>query len=349
MIDLSGHVFTLDSINLSPYKIKLISPWKNSKEILNYRSGFIVNACMNDGTQIISECAPMESIGTESLQLAETTLESKLMQLKETTLSSHTLIGMDSTPASRFALETLLLACITKQNGYPLFHQLNFKSNGHIKINAMLGNISTDATGQLERAHSTGYHCVKYKIGIQNIDEDLDIILKILNNIQSKEWPLKIRLDANKAWSFEQTLYLLEKLAPYENFIDYIEEPLNKFNLNHYKELQNSTNLKLALDESFKTQFLNNHSIKDYPLHRLVIKPMAQGGILNSLLLAKRAQKHNIETIISSSIETGHGLRFLMDLAAALDNNQCHGLDTANWLSDPLVKTPEIVNGTITL
>jgi len=76
---------------------------------------------------------------------------------------------------------------------------------------------------------------------------------------------------------------------------------------------------------------------------------MAQGGILNTLKLAITAQKNNIETIITSAIETGYGLSIINQCCAALNNQQHHGLSTSSWLEDCLTPVAEIKQGKLTL
>ena len=76
---------------------------------------------------------------------------------------------------------------------------------------------------------------------------------------------------------------------------------------------------------------------------------MAQGGIINTLHLARQAQQSKIKTVITSSIETAYGLWPIVYLCAAINNQQFHGLATASWLENTLIEPPEIKHGIITL
>ena len=173
------------------------------------------------------------------------------------------------------------------------------------------------------------------------------MLLDLLKNISATS--TLIRLDANKSWSIEETKYLLDVLTPFQAQIDCIEEPLKDYQPEDYKFLQSQTSITLALDESFSTGKIPAEQFKTFPVNRLVLKPMAQGGIINTLKLAKQAQSFNIETVISSSIESGYGLWIISHLCAALNNNQYHGIATGSWLEDTLIDPPGIKHGIITL
>ncbi|MCU7800319.1 MAG: hypothetical protein KZQ70_09280 [gamma proteobacterium symbiont of Lucinoma myriamae] len=121
------------------------------------------------------------------------------------------------------------------------------------------------------------------------------------------------------------------------------EEP-KIFNTTAYQHLQSKTSIAIALDESFSS----SDSLETFPVQRLILKPMAQGGLLKTLERVRQAQQLNIETIITSSIESGYGLWAISHLCAAVNNQQYHGIATASWLEETLIKPPEIKHGIIT-
>lgn len=362
MIELSHYSFELKFIELKPYKIKLNQALKTAKQEVYYRQGFVLQGELMNGLRVSGECAPMECQGTESLRQAEEILRKKLALLVNTAsaiiFTSEALKGMEHTPASRFCIETLLLDCVSKFSNKKLYQLLSLdkktKTKTKIKVNAMLGSLDQHSLEKLKIIQASGYFCVKFKLGLAQIEQEWDSLLGLLEALRLKNCAeFKLRLDINKAWTVEQTRWFLQQLKAYEQYIDCIEEPLCRFNLTDYKKLQKSTNIALALDESFSRDFLHSYSMADYPLKRLVLKPMVQGGILKTWRLAKLAQKYNIESVVTSCIETGHGLIPIMHLAAAMvsevNNQQYHGLATAAWLESTLLTTPEIINGSITL
>ena len=142
---------------------------------------------------------------------------------------------------------------------------------------------------------------------------------------------------------------IIDRLNNYTDKIDGLEEPLNHYNEKQYRELQQATAIPLALDESFSGNINHASASFNLPVRRLILKPTAIGGLIQSYRIAKIVQRHNIEVIITSSIETGYGLWANTCLAAAINNNQTHGLATGHWLENTLVPAPDINNGIIHL
>ena len=329
---------------LLPYSIPFRQNWVTSSFRLSHRKGFLIKLVINEHETVFGECAPMTEIGTESFSEAQTFLQIHLKSIQGKKLDENCLNQADAFPSCRFALETASLSLLDQFNKQPFYERLNPDYSRIIKTNIMLGALDDSILERTKEAEQEGFSCLKIKVGINNINEELNWLHKLIKSIQPKT---RIRLDANKSWTMDQTEYLLEQLKKLklESFIDCIEEPLQQFDQKAYSYLQRNTCIPLALDESF----LTNSSLHDYPVKRLVLKPMALGGVLKTWKLAQQAKKYKITTVITSSIESGYGLWPITYLCTALDNDQFHGLATANWLSDPLIQPPEIQHGCIHL
>ncbi len=328
-----------------PYKIRFKTPWQTALSKLLFRQGFLVKLIINDSLSVIGECAPMEAIGTESLADAQLFLETQLPGMLGQKLTLSTLNNLNLYPACRFALETAMLALQAQGKKQPIAALLNPEYSKRININTMLGHLNRNITRNARQAEAEGYQCLKIKTGLETIETEALIIEDLIKQLAPST---KIRLDANKSWSAKETEWLLSFLKPYEKQIDSIEEPLKYFDSIVYKTLQKNTNISLALDESFcNIDFKKAPEL--YPVDKLVLKPMAQGGIINTLHLARMAEQAKIKTVITSSLETAYGLWPIVHLCAAINNKQYHGLATASWLEDTIIKPPEINHGIITL
>jgi len=92
--------------------------------------------------------------------------------------------------------------------------------------------------------------------------------------------------------------------------------------------------------------------LKSQAVKRLIIKPMARGGLLASLDFAKRAETHKFETVITSTIESAVGLQAAAQLAAAISDSSnplAHGLATSEWLLENVAPAPDIIDGKLYL
>lgn len=351
------HHFIVEHYQLIPYKVKLKTPWHTASAKLLFRQGLLIKLIINESLFAIGECAPMVEIGTETLQQAQQFLANKLPALLGKKFSLNSLSDMDSFPACRFALETALLSLVAQHTKKNIACLLNPKNScaekTPIKVNAMLGHLNNDLSSHARRAESQGFKCLKIKVGLDTIETEAKALAHLFQQLSST---ILFRLDANKNWTVNETEWLLNFLKPYESRIDSIEEPLNNFDQAAYQYLQSNTKINLALDESFSSYSPEsgnspeqNNSFEQYPVKQLVLKPMAQGGIIHTLHLARQAQQSKIKTVITSSIETAHGLWPIAYLCAAINNQQFHGLATASWLENTLIKPPEIKHGIITL
>lgn len=355
MDDFFDKNFTITDYQLIPYNLKLKTPWITSSSSLSYRQGLLVKLTgslaarkplVDKKFSVIGECAPMPEIGTETLAQAHDFLYKKTPMLKNSLFNKHLLSAMKHFPACRFALESTLLHLMSRFYNKSIAQLLNPQCALKVKANSMIGPLDESVISRAEQAQLQGFKCIKIKMGLREIKSETMVLLDLLKNISASTL---VRLDANKSWSIEQTKSLLEHLSPYQAQIDGIEEPLKDYHHEDYKFLQSQTSITLALDESFSSAKVPADQLSNFPVNRLILKPMAQGGIINTLKLAKQAQSFKIETIISSSIESGYGLRIISHLCAALNNNQYHGIATGSWLEDTLIEAPGIKHGSITL
>ena len=332
---------------ITPYKIKLKRPLHTASSSLTVREGLLIKLTANNTCSAIGECAPMTEIGTESLTQAQQYLEKKLALIIGQPLSKELLLNMDDVPACRFALESALLSLLAQQSKKSIAFLLNsqlFKNEcaPEIKVNTMLGALHKDINTQVKQAELNGFKCLKIKLGLNPIETEAEQLEDLFHTMSAATI---IRLDANKSWTIKQSEWFVNFLKPYEHQIDSIEEPLKVFDKTAYKNLQDKTTIALALDESFSS----TDTLKKFPVQRLILKPTAQGGLVKSLERVRQAQQFNIKTIITSSFESGYGLWAISYLCAAINNQQYHGIATASWLEDPLIKPPEISHGIITL
>ena len=325
---------------LQPYNIKLNTPWKSASSCLHYRQGLLIHLTINGSTTAIGECAPIPEAGTETLAQAQNFFFHKLKQYKDRIWDETLLTEMELLPACHFSLESILLSFIADQQKTNIAHLFNPHAAQSIKANTMLGVLDKDTLLKVKQAEQQGFSCIKFKLACDDYKTEIHQLLNLLKHIQTDTI---IRLDANKSWSFEQTLWILNELQPYQNQIDSIEEPLLKYDHESYQILQQKTSIQLALDESFSSIV----DLKQYPLQRLILKPTVQGGIINTLKLATSAAQYKIEIIITSSIETGYGLDIISQCCAALNNDHYHGIATANWLDDTLIPSPVVQQGQV--
>ncbi len=138
-----------------------------------------------------------------------------------------------------------------------------------------------------------------------------------------------MRLDANRAWSFEEASVFARGTANLR--LEYVEEPLA--DPSRLSSLARDYGVPVALDESLVG--MQPRALQDHGYVRaVVLKPTLLGGISPTLLLAKRARELGIPPVISSAYETGIGTLALVALAAGIGAEEVPaGLDTYRRLA----------------
>lgn len=338
----------IQSINLIPYKLPLRKSWKTHNHQLSSRSGWLIELTTETGLSGYGDCAPLPTAGTENLLQAYRYLETYRGNFQPATASEalQKLPSTKSTPAARVAIETALLDLISQAEQQTLRRWLSPDARNDVPVNSMIGSLDKDSVSSAMHAFNQGYQVVKLKLGINELKDDIQYLENLCLHLPEK---IKIRLDANGSWSYKQAENFIKAIQHLP--IESIEEPLHEPELSTLSKLQDSTSIALAVDESI-ARFERDDLLKSQAVHRLIIKPTACGSLLASLDLAKRAEFHDYEVVITSTIESAVGVQAAAQLAAAISSTSdalAHGLATSDWLLDNVAAAPEINHGTLYL
>ncbi len=338
---------TITNAKLVPYSLPLLSPWQDRAHLFTTRRGHLLilqDDCDHSG---YGDCAPLPNHGTETEEDALTTLENMLPHLAGRSAQGilDDLPDATITPAARCAMETALLDLLAQQGNMALHRRLSPSSNPTVKVNAAIGALDDGSPQRAATAINQGYSILKLKVGISAPQQEMELLTLLCEDLPES---VQLRLDANRAWdqaTAQQFLTSIQGLP-----IESLEEPLAQPDVQKLAQLQDETDITLALDET-----LVGLKADDLPrlrsLRRIVLKPMILGGVIPALELGQRAQGLGIEAVVTTTIDSAAGVWAATHLAAALDTESrlCHGLGTGAWLQHDLGKGPDIRNGIITI
>ncbi len=174
---------------------------------------------------------------------------------------------------------------------------------------------------------------VKLKVGRGELEADIELVRQVHHQLSG----VRLRLDANQAWSFDEAVEFVEALKDIE--WEYIEEPLD--DSSRLEELYSKTGVRYALDESL----IQNAAIEQWPnVAALICKPT----ILGSQAIGRLAETGK-PMVFSAAFETGVGISRVMQLASKFSPQIPAGLDTLDWLAeDVLLNSPKKGNGLMT-
>jgi O-succinylbenzoate synthase len=193
------------------------------------------------------------------------------------------------------------------------------------------------ALNQWSNLWKQGYKTFKWKIGVHEINQELEIFDLLISSLPTSA---KLRLDANGGLTYQQAKLWLKKCDQFLPKIEFIEQPLS---VDKFTEMQALSNLYLtpiALDESIANLHQLESCFQQGWRGIFVIKP----GIFGSpSRLREFCKQHQIDMVFSSVFETEIGRQASLQLAAELStNNRAVGFginhffqqQEANWLEN---------------
>ncbi len=311
------------------YDLPLLRPWRMAGAEVSRRRGWLVVVDCRDGSRgigdyVLPPTAHAKAARPGSLE----TLSRRLVGRSP----ESALAALPAQPGALWAVECALLDALAQSRGQSLRHLLDKAAPGRVAVNAVA------ETDGVTAAIAQGYRVIKIKVGRGAPAEEAEALAAL-------DLPegVRLRLDANRAWSWEQAKRFLDAVA--ELPVESLEEPLRDPTLGDLAALQERSPIDLALDES-----LGSFSLADIltkrPVRRLVLKPAGLGGLRASFRLSVAARAGGMTCVVTSALDSAVGVTAAAHLAAAVEGGAvAHGLSTAQWLAEDVAVAPAIENG----
>ena len=314
--------------SIFPFEISLIRPLLLKGNAFLNRSGLLVVKEDEHGNRGYGEISPLPYFSQESY--------AEVIQHPQNLNFPSVNCGFFQANAELHALQqniTLPQFLLQKIN-------LDLKLSPQVQVNGLIdAQEKAPFITETQRILALGYTTVKLKVGRTSVQQDLNRITW-LNEVSGSS--LQIRLDANQAWSLKEALLFAKRTSSFPN-IEYIEEPCKTFEAT--QTFHKESGFPVAIDESLYQQ---------NPESALHFAPFAHAFILKPMLLPNFWQhfsdlvKNKQKVVISSSFESGIGMRLLIALAAL--SGETAGLDPYHWIAKDLLLSPiPIENGAILL
>ena len=325
---------------LYKYSLPLKNPLRILGRTLKLRKGLILS--LYDQTRNFGEgeISPMPLMHLESLSLAETQLKKFLTK----SFQQNPDLFKSLPPSVRFGFEMAWRTLFKKFNLQEkirtreevIFENERGKSETALKkipVNALVTGYGDDLRKQCEQIKINGFRTVKIKVGQFKVQEDLkrlEIAKKIFGN------KIALRVDANRGWEFKQATEFAIGIKDFN--IEYCEEPLRNFK--QLKKLHEHTGIRVALDETLWTN-PDPIELPNSAISALILKPGILGGWANTYFWIIHAEKHKMQTVISSSLESGIGLNWIAFTDLCLSKKRIPaGLDSAKFFQNDLADPP---------
>jgi O-succinylbenzoic acid--CoA ligase len=319
-------------------------PLKMKGATLFNRFGLILEGSDENGNKHYSEVCPFPNLHAESLEEAINFFEinkadftnvdinnlEEILEFDKKLLAKHSTVP----PSLLFAVSMLLIEVFQSVNKINI---LNQEALDEVSVNALI-SASENVYDQTKGLIDKGYKTIKLKVGSEDLESDIEKIKSIEKMIVDND--IKIRLDVNRNWSYEQVVTFADAVKDIP--IEYIEEPIS--DITELRRLYEETGLNIALDETLYEDHSYDYIASLDFVKAYVIKLTVLGGLSKLLKLKEIADSSNIDLVFSSAFESGIGMKQIISLASALSQPEtAHGFDTYKWLKQELLfEKPEI-------
>jgi o-succinylbenzoate synthase len=251
--------------------------------------------------------------------------------------------GLTEYPSIQFGLEQAFLS-VGANDPFELFPSDFTQKQAPISINGLIW-MGDEAymLQQLEQKLKDGFRCIKMKIGAIEFAKEVSILKSIRNNFSPHE--IELRVDANGAFSVEEAMEKLEKLAAFD--IHSIEQPIRAGQWDAMAELCESTPLPIALDEELIGIFSVTEKqklLQTIQPQYIILKPSLVGGFAGSKQWIQLAEKQQTGWWITSALESNIGLNAIGQWTFTLNNNMPQGLGTGSLYTNN-IESPLQVSG----
>jgi len=186
---------------------------------------------------------------------------------------------------------------------------------------------------QIKAKLKEGFRCLKMKIGAIDFENELQILQTIRKEFTATE--VELRVDANGAFSCEEALEKLKRLAELD--IHSIEQPIRAGQVHEMAALVEKSPVPIALDEELigifslekKKQLLQTIN----PAY-IILKPTLTGGFDGTNEWIELIENEGGKWWITSALESNIGLNAIAQFTYMKKNTMPQGLGTGQLYSN---------------
>ena len=231
------------------------------------------------------------------------------------------------------AFDMALYDIAAKNAGLPLYQFLGGEKR-EVESDITIG-IAGSATMALKALDfkASGANILKVKLG-KNAVDDVERIRQIREAVGAG---MKIRVDANQGWSFDDAVFALQSLAAYN--IEFCEQPMRTWYDDLVPQLMQLSPVKIMADESVYNHHDARRQINSGSCHYVNIKMSKSGGIYEAKQIHDVAASKGIACMMGGMLESRIGLSAKLHFVYASPNIHFYDMDTCmlGHLADPCV------------
>lgn len=326
-----------------PFWLPFRAPFSTSQGTLTYREGLVLCLETDSGIVGLGEASPSPAAGAGALgevlarwEKAAAVLVGR--EVKEVEAALGDMAQDRALAALGCALDTAACDAMAKRKGISVAQLLAADSATEVAVNATIGAPTTAGAGRAAvQARAAGFGCVKLKVGMAlSIEEERGRVAAVRQAIGPG---IRLRLDANGAWSVERAIRTIRALEEYD--LELVEQPLRPGDLEGMARVRRAVNPPIAADEDVTGLDAARRLLEAGVAQVLVLKPMVIGGLRPARRVAELARAASASVIVTTTIDAGIATAAALHLAATLPpGGPACGLATGSLLAGDLITRP---------
>jgi L-Ala-D/L-Glu epimerase len=315
-------------LELQRRELRFREPVPTAFGTLERRELLLVRVRDADGRVGIGEAAPLEPYDGVSMEAVRSQIES----CREVLAASDGHDAPDVVEACRSrcdlpqalaGIDLALWDLRGRRAARPVCELLTLAPASEIPVNTLVSATDPDAAAaSAAAACEAGFGCVKVKVGR---DDDAARVAAV-RAVVSRD--VKLRLDANGAWTVDGAERALEALVPYG--LELCEEPVHGVDDLRALRAALDGRVRIAMDETAA----DPGSLASGAADAVCLKASASGGITGLLEAARTARAAGTDVYLASTFDGPIGIAAALHAAAALAPLPPCGLVTLGLFAD---------------
>jgi len=320
------------------FRLPLRVPFRTATSAFVHRDGILLRLATDAGIVGLGEASPHPALGPQGVREALRALE----RVEERALGAEAEelpdIGADIPPALACALDVAACDALAQAQGISVARLLSADAHEIVPVNATIGAATAaGAAAEAAAARDAGFQCVKLKVGMAATPAtEAERVAAVRRALGPH---IKLRLDANGAWSREQAVSTIRALASFD--LELVEQPVPANDVEGLACVRAAVRVLIAADEAVTNAEAARRLLEAGAADILVLKPMVVGGLRPACRIRELAAAAGAECIVTTTIDSGVGTAAALHLAATLpEPARACGLATRSLLAGDIVRDP---------
>ena len=216
-------------------------------------------------------------------------------------------------PFARAAVEMALWDLNGRALGVPVHRLLGGRVRDRVPLSWSLAGSSPEAELREAREKvARGHRIFKIKTAARPVAEDVARVRAIREAVGSE---IRLRVDANQGWDRPTALRAIRAMEPYD--LDFVEQPVPRWDLDGMAEIARSVTVPIMADESCGSPQDALAIARRGGVSILALKLTKSGGLASTMAIARIAEAAGLGCYVGCMIETSLGTAAYLHVALA--------------------------------